>query len=69
MEGTNRAVTVFGGAGVFLTSIGTAGIASLPESYKVPSLLCTIIGGGMTALAFWLTKGKDAVGRSNEIVK
>lgn len=66
MNGTNKSVTWIGGIGVFLTTCGTAGIASLPE-YKVIFILSTIIGGGLTAMAFYLTKGKDVTGtdRSN----
>jgi len=67
MTGTNKTVTVIGGIGVFLTTIGTAGATNLPESYKIYSILCTIIGGGLTAMAFYLAKGKDVTGidRSN----
>jgi len=67
MNGTNKIVTIIGGIGVFLTTIGTAGATTLPESYKIYSILCTIIGGGLTAMAFYFAKGKDVTGidRSN----
>ena len=67
MNGTNKTVTVIGGIGVFLTTIGTAGATNLPDPYKTYSLICTILGGGLTAMTFYLAKGQHVTGidRSN----
>lgn len=61
MKGTNKVVTAFGGIGVFLTTIGGTGVAAIPE-WRAAFVLCGIIGGGLTAMAFYFAKGKDVPG-------
>jgi len=61
MKGTNDLVTWIGGVGTLLTTIGATGIGVLPE-YKTYCLICTVLGGGLTAMAFYLAKGKDSTG-------